>query len=128
MASALGGADRTGNVLSRDFANLMREASGQDLDWYFRQALTQPGYPVFDVSSRPAGDSVVVELIQVQPASWGVYRLPNLALRLNGAPVRFDVTGRRTSHAYPAEDNAPIEVQLDPDGWWLLDVKPGAKP
>ena len=119
---------RNGNALSRDFANVMGEASGQNLDWYFRQALTQPGYPVFDVSTRLAGDSVVVELTQVQPASWGIYRLPNLALRLNGAPVRFDVTGRRTSHAYPAEDNAPIEVQLDPDGWWLLDVKPGAKP
>jgi len=119
---------RNGNALSRDFANVMGEASGQDLDWYFRQALTQPGYPVFDVSTRLAGDSVVVELTQVQPASWGIYRLPNLALRLNGAPVRFDVTGRRTSHVFPAEDNAPIEVQLDPDGWWLLDVKPGAKP
>jgi aminopeptidase N len=119
---------RNGNALSRDFANVMGEASGQNLDWYFRQALTQPGYPVFDVSTRLAGDSVVVELTQVQPASWGIYRLPNLALRLNGAPVRFDVTGRRTSHAFPAEDNAPIEVQLDPEGWWLLDVKPGATP
>jgi aminopeptidase N len=119
---------RNGNALSRDFAEVMKEASGQDLDWYFRQALTQPGYPVFTVQSRRAGDSVAVELTQVQPAEWGVYRIPNLELRLNGAPVRLDVSGRTTTRTYPLEDNGPVDVLVDPDGWWLLEVRKGNAP
>src|SRR4051812_41679715 len=35
-------------ALSSHFARIMSVAGGKDLDWYFRQALSQPGYPVLD--------------------------------------------------------------------------------
>ena len=47
-------------------------------DWYFTQALTQPGFPIFTVKARGRGDSVTVQLEQVQDEPWGVYRLPGM--------------------------------------------------
>jgi aminopeptidase N len=110
-------------VLSRDFADLMSEVSGQDLDWYFRQALTQPGYPVIEVSTRHRGDTVDVTLRQVQPEGWGLYRIPALEVQVDRTTVTVAVTGRETAVAVPKEDSGPAEVRVDPNGWWLMDVK-----
>jgi aminopeptidase N len=37
---------RDSTALSADFARVMSQAAKQDLDWYFRQALLQPGFPM----------------------------------------------------------------------------------
>jgi aminopeptidase N len=110
-------------VLSRDFADLMREVSGQDLDWYFRQALTQPGYPVLEVATRHRGDSLDVTLRQVQPEAWGLYRIPSLELQVDRTTVRVPLTGREVTVVVPKEDAGPAEVTVDPSGWWLLDTR-----
>jgi aminopeptidase N len=115
-------------VLSRDFADLMREVSGRDLDWYFRQALTQPGYPVLQVATKDRGDSLEVTLRQVQPAAWGLFRIPSLEVQVDRRAVTVPLEGREAVVVVAKEDAGPAEVKVDPNGWWLLDVKPAGAP
>jgi len=107
-------------AVSADFARVMGAAAGYDLDWYFRQALTQPGYPVLDVRWRHGGGKLTLEIRQTQKAEWGTYRLPGLELGINGQVVRVDVAGRDTRVVLDGFPAAPRSVIADPAGWWLL--------
>jgi aminopeptidase N len=116
---------RNGNALSRDFVEVMEQVSGHDLDWYFRQALTQPGYPVLRVASRVEGDSAVVEITQVQPAAWGTFRVPGLDVKVDGRAERLDLSGPVTTGTFARRGGSgPPIVEVDPEGWWLLEVQP----
>jgi aminopeptidase N len=55
-----------GTALSSDLARVMSREGGERLDWYFEQALTQPGYPVIEVKTELEGGHLVVALTQVQ--------------------------------------------------------------
>jgi len=109
------------NALSSDFARVMSEAAHQELGWFFRQALTQPGYPVLAVTTALEGGHLLVTIRQVQKPSWGIYRMPNLELRLDDRILRVDVEGRLTRMATHWEsDRPPAVVEVDPKGWWLV--------
>ncbi len=112
-----------GNTLSRDFARVMQRESGQDLEWYFRQALIQPGFPVLEVHTAAAGDSVALEVRQSQPEAWGTYRMPGLVVDLAGTRVTLDVGGRVTRRTVPKPAAWTGGATLDPDGWWLFELK-----
>ena len=116
---------RHGNALSRDFANVMNATMGRSLDWYFTQALTQPGFPVFRVTTEARGDSVSVELEQVQDAAWGTYRLPGFVVDLGGKRVTMDVDGKVTRGTFGKPGSWTGKVKLDPETWWLFDVREG---
>ncbi len=109
-----------GNALSSDFARIMAAEAGKDLDWYFRQALTQPGYPILETGTELDGGHLVLTIRETQPASWGWYRLPNLTIRLGTRTLTVDVSGpvtRLVTHWDGA--TAPETLVIDPDGWWL---------
>ena len=114
---------RNGNALSRDFANVMNAAAGRSLDWYFTQALTQPGFPVFSLKAKATSDSVTVTLEQVQDAAWGVYRLPGRVVDLGGKRVTMNVDGKVTRGTFGKPGNWSGDMKLDPDMWWLFDVR-----
>ena len=116
-------AHRHGNALSREFATIMEKASGTSLDWYFRQALTQPGYPILDVTSRPVEGGLEVRLIQVQEAAWGSFRIPGLQIRINGALHQVDLDSRDVTRVLPVDRADRATLEVDPFGWWLLDVR-----
>ncbi|MCP4770623.1 MAG: DUF3458 domain-containing protein [Planctomycetes bacterium] len=67
-------------VDTHDFMNTVKDATGQNLDWFFEQFLFKPGHPVFDVSSSwdPDQGSLHLRIAQVQDTSTGVpiYRIP----------------------------------------------------
>jgi aminopeptidase N len=111
---------RNGNALSSDFARVMSKAAGSDLDWYFLQALTQPGYPVLEVSSRVSGGKLVLALKQVQKPEWGLYRMPGLELLVDGQLVRVDLEGRETTVTLDGFKANPKRIEVDPNGWWLV--------
>jgi aminopeptidase N len=116
-----------GNALSSDFARIMALEAGRDLDWYFRQALTRPGYPVLDATTELDGGHLVLTITQTQPAAWGVYRMPNLTVRLGSRILTVSVSERVTRLVTHWEgDGPPRRVDLDPDGWWLW--KGGGRP
>lgn len=67
-----------GRADSADFQLAMEEASGQKLDWYFRQWLYGKGYPVFDVTHvwDEHAHKLTLTVQQVQDTSAGLYRMP----------------------------------------------------
>jgi aminopeptidase N len=98
----------------------MSQVAGRDLDWYFRQALTQPGYPVLDVHWKRESGKLAIEVRQAQKAEWGTYRLPGLEIAVDGKIVRVDVEGRVTRKQVEGVATNPTRVEVDPRGWWLL--------
>jgi aminopeptidase N len=60
--------------------NTVKDATGQNLDWFFQQFLYKPGHPIFDVSTTWDADKGVLNLkiLQLQDTSMGVpiYRVP----------------------------------------------------
>jgi aminopeptidase N len=111
---------RDSTALSADFARVMSQAAKQDLDWYFRQALLQPGFPMLEIAWNHAGKKLTLEVRQTQPAEWGVYRLPHLILLVDGTPVRIDVEGRECRIVVDGIAHKPRKIVVDPKGWWLL--------
>ncbi|HXG45595.1 MAG TPA: M1 family metallopeptidase [Gemmatimonadales bacterium] len=107
-------------ALSSDFAEVMSRVSGVDLEWYFRQALTQPGYPRLDLVWKREGRRLRLRIRQVQPADWGTYRLPGLVLEVDGRRIRAEVNGPETVVTVPEVRRDPERIVVDPDGWWLL--------
>jgi aminopeptidase N len=111
---------RDSTALSIDFAKIMSEAAGRDLDWYFRQALTQPGYPMLAVNTSREGGKLVVEIRQTQNSQWGTYRLPGLELLLDGKLVRMDVDAPTQRTAFSGFSKNPSKIEIDPNGRWLV--------
>ncbi|HEY9014595.1 MAG TPA: M1 family metallopeptidase [Gemmatimonadales bacterium] len=107
-------------ALSSDFARIMSEASGQDLGWYFDQALTQPGYPMLDIKWGHRKRKLTLDITQTQPEAWGTYRIPNLILLVDDTPVRVEVNGRQSRVGVEGIRRKPKRIVVDPNGWWLL--------
>ena len=113
---------RNGIALSSDFEEVMQEVSGQDLDWFFTQALMLPGYPMLTVRWTRNGNAVDLEILQVQPPGWGLRRLPALEIDVGGKLVTVDASGATTRVTVPVS-RAPEAVVVDPNDKWLLQAK-----
>jgi aminopeptidase N len=111
---------RDSTALSSDFARVMAEASGRDLDWYFRQALTQPGYPTLDLRWTHKGKKLTINVTQTQPPEWGTYRIPGLILLVDQTPVRLQIEGRQTRQVVEGIRRKPETIEVDPNRWWLM--------
>lgn len=109
-----------GVALSSDFANVMSETAKRNLDWYFVQALTQPGYPVLAVTWKQSGTRLTLDIAQTQKSAWGLYRMPGLVIDIDGRRVPVDVSGASSHVVIDGVKVAPKEIVVDPDGWWLV--------
>ncbi|MFA9452912.1 MAG: sulfatase-like hydrolase/transferase [Candidatus Aminicenantaceae bacterium] len=67
-------------VETRDFMTAVKEATGQNLDWFFEQYIYSPGHPVFDIGYRwdEKQKKLLLTVKQVQDFSLGipVYKIP----------------------------------------------------
>jgi aminopeptidase N len=121
---------RDSTALSEDFQQVMEEAAGRQLEWFFQQWLRQPGYPRLEVVWRydSAAHQVRLDFSQAQSATWGSFRLPrvNVEIRSAGdAAVKrtVSVEGRRSLAIVDLPSSlTPAGVRIDPDGKLLLDV------
>lgn len=113
---------RNGTALSVDFERVIEETSGQQLGWFFTQALMLPGYPMLTVRWRPNGNAVELEILQVQPPAWGLRRLPKLEIDVGGKLVTVDASGATTRVTVPVSP-APVTVVVDPQHKWLLQAR-----
>ena len=111
---------RDSTAVSADFARIMSEAAGRDLDWYFRQALAQPGYPVLDLKWTHKKKKLTFDITQTQPAEWGDFQIPSLILLVDDIPVRLHVQGRQTRQIVEGISHKPKRIEVDPKGWWLM--------
>jgi len=111
------------NATTADFRTAMEDASGQPLEWFFRQWLEQGGYPVIEVAWtwQPDTRRVEIELAQTQ-ATPGPFRVPvELELRFaDGRTTRHSIAleSARSSFAFDAADE-PTDLVIDPDVWLL---------
>jgi aminopeptidase N len=109
---------------SADFRDVMEDASGMELDWFFRQWLEEPGYPVLGLEHRwdeEAGEAVVT-VVQGQDPDWPAFRLPmEIEVVLDdGTRERRRIEVRRRRDTFRFRLAAPpAAVRLDPGGWVL---------
>jgi len=113
-------------VLTEDFQAVMEEASGQDLDRFFRQWLLEPGYPVLEISHEwdEAGRQIVLTVEQVQDAAWPTFRFQTeVEIEISTGTTRtpVEISARRSVIRIEAAES-PRAVRFDPDGWVLKDV------
>ena len=114
---------RNQNASTDDFRQVMEQASGTPLSWFFDQWLKRPGMPAlrgdwhYDARAR----QVQVAIAQVQAGE--AYRLPlEIAVvgpRGDSRIERLELTqasGRFTL----AADAEPASVTIDPNAWMLL--------
>jgi len=116
---------KDGNTRTADLRDEINAASGQQVDWFFQQALTQPGYPKLTISwtHDAAKRRLVLDVRQTQDAAWGLYRLPKLELQLGRTRARIDVAAAASQRIIiSGVRTAPADLAVDPDGWWLLDA------
>jgi aminopeptidase N len=111
------------NASTDDLRQVMEQASGVELGWFFDQWLKRPGMPTLDGTWRydAAARQIAIELRQTQPGE--PYRLPLEigVARGDGAPAIHrielaEVTGRITI----AADTEPTAVSIDPNTWVLM--------
>ena len=114
-------------VLTEDFQNVMEEASGQELDGFFRQWIFEPGYPVLDISTEwdETARQLVLTVDQVQDPAWPTFRFQTdveIALSTGTTRTRVEVSDRRSVIRIEAAET-PGRVVFDPDGWVLKDIR-----
>ncbi len=112
---------RNGTVVTADFIGVMEEVSGQDLGWYFDQALHQPRYPrVFvDWSHDAASGELTLRITQQQRGD--AFRLPGLELAIDDRIITVDVDGSETEVVLADFPQAPRRIVIDPRVLWLME-------
>jgi len=119
------------NASSGELRQVMEQASGQDLGWFFGQWLNRSGVPRLEGTWRydAAAKQVEVKLAQTQPAE--AYRLPvEVGLSAQGEQPRgverLLLTERQQTFRVAA-DSEPASVVLDPGTWLLMESGSFAK-
>ena len=114
---------RNENVSTDDFRQVMEQAAGTPLSWFFDQWLKRPGMPALRGSWHydAGAGQVRVDVSQVQKG--GAYRLPLDIGIVNAAGQvqieRVEMTQATGTFAV-AVTTEPASVTLDPNTWVLL--------
>ena len=118
------------NASTDDFRQVMEQAAGMDLSWFFDQWLRRPGMPRLTGSWRyDAGRrQILIDLAQSQAGP--AYRLPlevgipgeKGALRIE----RIELSQPTGQFTIPS-DSEPSSVALDPNTWVLMEPPAFAK-
>ncbi len=117
---------RDSNALTEDLQRIMESASGQDLEWFFRQWAYTPGHPVLAGSWRyDAGSGRVDVTIRQEQSSGETFRFPlDLGIGFGNAATTFietvEIESAEQSFSFEVED-APTELILDPETWLLYE-------
>lgn len=116
---------RYGTATTADFHAIAEAVSGEDLDYFFRQWVTEgTGYPAYEVvwTARPtdAGYEVVVDLAQTQDlpvSNVSVFEMPvTLEVRSADAAARFRVHNDQREQQFRFEvPFEPTDLAFDPD-------------
>jgi aminopeptidase N len=112
------------NASTDDFRQVMQQAAGMDLQWFFEQWLKRPGVPKLAGTWMYDGAAKRVDLQLQQVQAGAPYRLPlEIALTMSDG----EVTVRRVELLTPeghftiASEREPTNVIIDPNTWTLLE-------
>ncbi len=112
---------RDSNASTEDLRQVMEEASGTDLNWFFRQWLRRAGSPSVEGGWKYNAETKRVEIDLAQTQTGEAFRLP-LEVSLGGKTERLEMTEKAQRFAIAA-DKDPGVVELDPNAWVLMDAK-----
>ena len=123
---------RDSSVTSEQFQQVMEQAAGARLGWFFDPWLRQPGHPALDIRwEQQAGSMLQLFVRQAQPAAWGRFTVPQVPVRIvlaGGQALErsFRLEARYASQV--AGFTLPVgaevrEVVVDPDGVLLLSAE-----
>ena len=117
---------RQQNASTDDFQQVMEDAAGQSLGWFFEQWTRRPGQPHVDGTWRydEASGTVTVSLRQTQDAAPFRLRLDlGFYPDTGSAPIlrTIQMDGRTHAVTFALKDAGRItDVQLDPHAWTLM--------
>ena len=105
------------NATTDDFRRFMEEASGQDLEWFFRQWLYRGGNPHLEASWSPTADGIRLQVRQVQDGPR--FRIPlDVAVELSDGSVERHTVWLSEDADFDgviALEGDIVDVTLDPD-------------
>ena len=116
---------RDRNAVTDDLRKVMEIHHGRPLDWFFKQWVFEPGYPVYDATWSWDGTAKELKLRVAQKQSPTVFRMPlDVEFKTGGATRRevIQVSEREQTFNFKL-DAKPQSVALDPDDWVLKVLK-----
>jgi aminopeptidase N len=119
---------RDRNASTDDFRQVMEQASGRDLGWFFAQWLTRGGNPAVHATWRYEASKKAVDVTLQQSHAGAPYRLTLEVEVVSPSGTqrhRVAVDQGRQTITLPA-DREPSRVVLDPETWLLADITTGA--
>jgi aminopeptidase N len=113
---------RNRNALTEDFRRVMELRAGRPLDWFFREWIYEPGYPIYDAAWHWDESRKQLHLRIRQTQKGAAFRMPLDVEFESGdaAPRRetVEMSEREQSFDFKLE-RKPQTVALDPDEWVL---------
>jgi aminopeptidase N len=112
---------RERNADTEDFRRMMELHAGRPLDWFFRQWIYEPGYPVYDPAWHWDEAAKEFRLRVRQTQAGAAFRMPmDVEFRTGDSARRetVEVAGRDERFSFKLE-RRPESVALDPDEWVL---------
>jgi len=122
------------NADTHDFANAIREATGYNMNWFFKEWLYKGGHPVFDVHYKydDSHRTVTMQVNQVQKVDslTPVYKMPvNIQIVTPEGKMekKIWIKSKRNTYTFKNIAEQPLMVNFD-QGHWLLDEVHFQKP
>ena len=116
---------RDRNALTEDLQRVMEFHAGQRLDWFFKQWIYEPGYPIYDAAWHWDGGAKELRLSVKQTQAQTVFRMPiEVEFKFEKSAKRevIQVNERAQPFTFKLEAK-PLSVAFDPDEWVLKVLK-----
>lgn len=112
---------RDRNAVTEDFRHVMEFHYGHDLEWFFKEWIYEPGFPVYDAVWHWDDGAKELSLRITQKQEKTVFRMPvDVAIELEKSTRREIVEVRERDQKFSFKlDTRPRSVSLDPDDWVL---------
>ena len=112
---------RDRNALTDDFRMVMEFHYGQPLDWFFKQWIFEPGYPIYDASWNWNETAKELTLRVTQKQSPTIFRMPlDIEFKVGNKSQREVIQVSQHEQTFSFKlDAKPQDVALDPDEWVL---------
>jgi len=113
---------------TNDFLTAVKEATGQNLDWFFDEWLYRPGHPIFDVRAdwNGATQKLTWRIVQTQETSAGIpyFRMPVVLGVVTSAGKTSEkvwISGRESVFAFDCPQK-PIMARFDAGDYLLKEL------
>ncbi|MBO0858138.1 MAG: M1 family peptidase [Chloracidobacterium sp.] len=112
---------RDRNALTDDLRKVMEFHYGRPLDWFFKQWIFEPGYPVYDASWSWNEAAKELKLRIAQKQSPTLFSMPlDVEFKIGGATRREIIRDSEREQTFSFKlDARPKSVAIDPDEWVL---------